>query len=196
MLNRTMVAMVTLLLSMFSLQSPALAAEQQRSAPSMTVTAAESHTLSAPDVAPGSPTGYVTVDYAAEKLALSVSPQGLATGWCLTTYLDISRASSEGASHYDIRAARSCQANAARASGWQLEGQYHGINITGINKMSICYAPLNVTPTSSQCRHYIGSLSGVNHNFNSNNMCTRAWTKNSSGTNFYFSGGDPKSCTS
>jgi hypothetical protein len=140
--------------------------------------------------------GWYAVDEAANQLSVSVYPSNLAAGYCLTTYLDISRnpgpsgSETEG-SHYDIRAARSCQSNVMRASGLQHEGSTYGIDITGVNKLSVCYGPLNQMGT---CRHIIGSLSGVDPSFNSTKECSRAWTRAANGDTFYFHGYDPTEC--
>jgi hypothetical protein len=178
---KVMAVLAVSALAVFGLQAPALAA---------------SGTIYPPAGIGGS--GYWTVDYTADKFALSVTPGNLAAGWCLTTYLDLSRVTDSGGdgTHYDINAARSCQAGGGRSSSWQYDGDTYGININTINKLSICYAPLNVTPTAANCNHIIGSLSGVDHSFNSNKTCSRAWTKAANGDNFYFSGGSRTECGS
>lgn len=134
-----------------------------------------------------------TFDAAANTLSLTVSAGTLPSNYCLTLFLDPSRVGGVGeeGSHYDIRAVRTCRSNTSRASGLQREGSTYGVDLTGINKLSTCYGPLN---TAGTCRHTTGSLTGVNHNFNSHMECTRAWTRAANGSEFYFSGGSPTDC--
>ena len=154
---------------------------------------AASGTYNAPN---GRGSGYYHVDFTNNNLALSATALTLQPGYCVTTYLDIVRQAdvpADSDTHYDIRAARTCQSNSARSSSMQYEGSTYGINITGINKLSVCYGPLNQVGT---CNHIIGALSGVDANFDSNNMCSRAWTRAANGDPFYFGAGDPTECDS
>ena len=84
--------------------------------------------------------------------------------------------------HYDARAARTCQSNSQRASGYQYEGSTYGINITGVQKVAICVGALNTTGT---CRVYEGDLAqiqAINPESSNANKCVRWWSRNSSGT--------------
>jgi hypothetical protein len=152
---------------------------------------AASGTHNAPN---GRGSGYYHVDYTNNNLALSATALTLQAGYCVTTYLDIVRQPNVPAgsdTHYDIRAARTCQSNTARSSSMQYEGSTYGINITGINRLAVCYGPINTIGT---CNYIIGDLTGVDEDFNTHNMCSRAWTKASNGDIFYFGAGDPTDC--
>lgn len=140
--------------------------------------------------------GYYSVDTGANKLYISVDAGNMSSGNCLTVYLDIARkANVPGGSgtHYDARAVRTCQSNSFHTSSWQLEGSTYGIDITDVQKVGICYGRLNQLGT---CHVYKGSLSSVNPESSSDNKCTRFWSKNSSGSTFYFNAGNVFSCQS
>lgn len=143
--------------------------------------------------------GFYSVDTTANTLYLSVNAGNLNSGQCMTVYLDIARAANVPAgsgTHYDARAARTCQSNSQRYSGTQYEGSTYGINITGVQKVAICVGALNTTGT---CRVYTGTLAqiqAIDPESSSANTCVRWWSRNSSGTDLYFSGGTPTSCSS
>ena len=137
--------------------------------------------------------GNYSVDTAKDTLSLTVYANTMADGKCLTVYVDVTRAIGVGGEgdHYDMRAVRTCRSNSSRSSGLLREGKREKIDITGINKLSICYGPLNQTGT---CHHYKNWLQGVNPKFSRNNKCVRAWTMAKNGRTFYFDGGKSKDC--
>lgn len=150
-------------------------------------------TMAAPTAAPGSPTGYYAVDYAEDKIVVTINSEYLPSGYCMTAYLDIRRATGVGqeGDHYDARAARVCQPYSSRTSSWSYEGANYGIEIVAVNKAGVCYGPINQMGT---CQNKVGSVASIDPNFDSNAMCTRSWTKNAWGDNFYFSGGNSADC--
>lgn len=94
--------------------------------------------------------GFYSVDTSANTLYVSVNAGNMASGYCMTVYIDIARTGgvpSGSGTHYDARAARTCQPNSQRYSGTQYEGSTYGTDITGVQKLAICYAPLNQTGT-------------------------------------------------
>jgi len=143
--------------------------------------------------------GFYSVDTSANTLYISVNAGNMASGYCMTVYIDISRTGnvpSGSGTHYDARAARTCQPNSQRYSGTQYEGSTYGTDITGVQKLAICYGPLNQTGT---CHVYIGTLSqiqAINPVSSSTDYCTRFWSRNSSGTNLYYGAGNVFSCSS
>ncbi|MBB4743995.1 hypothetical protein BJY16_007454 [Actinoplanes octamycinicus] len=143
--------------------------------------------------------GFWSVDTVTDQLYLSVNAGALNSGQCMTVYLDIARQANVPAgsgTHYDARAVRTCQSNSQRASGYQLEGSTYGINITGVQKVAICVGALNTTGTCRVTRGTLAQIQAIDPESSSANTCVRWWSRNSSGTNLYFSGGTPTSCSS
>lgn len=141
-------------------------------------------------------TGGYYVDYSADTIAVTVQPYILQSGYCLTIYVDIIRTfnvPSGYGGHYDVRAARSCKSNLGRSSGTQYENLLSGIDITGVQKLAVCYGLLNELGT---CKTYVGSVATVDPNFDSNAKCSRSWTVSQSGGVFYWGGGDSRYCGS
>ncbi len=143
--------------------------------------------------------GFYSVDTTADTLYVSVNAAALNAGQCMTVYVDVARATgvpSGSGSHYDARAARTCQPYSQRYSGTQYEGSTYGINITGVQKVAICVGALNTTGT---CRVYTGTLAqiqSINPESSNDNKCVRWWSRGSGGGDYYFSGGTPTSCSS
>jgi hypothetical protein len=143
--------------------------------------------------------GFISVDTANDWLYVSVNAGALNPGQCMTVYVDVARQAnvpSGSGTHYDARAARTCQPYSQRYSDYQYEGSTYGINITGIQKAAICVGALNTTGT---CRVYDGTLAAIqaiNPESSSANKCVRWWSRNSSGTNLYYNGGTPTQCGS
>lgn len=144
--------------------------------------------------------GFYSVDTSANTLTLSVNAGAMAAGYCMTVYVDPSRTPSIPAgsgSHYDARAVRTCQPYSQRASGLQYEGSTYGVDLTGVNKVGICYGTNNTTGT---CRLYNGTtleeIRSINPAASSSNYCTRFWSRAASGSDYYFSAGNPVQCGS
>ena len=139
--------------------------------------------------------GLYKVDNTAGTLEMALTTYDtLPAGQCVTLYVDISRTPnvpSGHGSHYDIRAIRNCQAGSYRSSGVQYEESTYGIEITGVQKVAMCVGPIN---QMGNCNQLIDNIEGTDPVFDSNATCSRSWTRNSSGTNFYWSGGDPRHC--
>jgi hypothetical protein len=168
-------ALLVVAAAVFGLQSPALAVGVEMDGPN------------------GS-SGYYVVDYAQDAIVILVRSGNLAPGECATAYLDIARAYGVGkpGGHYDARGSRTCKPNSSRTSSWQYEGATYGIQITSIQKAGVCSGDWrNVT---SACQNKVGSVSSIGPVSDSNNMCTRFWTENSTGSKFYFGAGDPGDC--
>jgi hypothetical protein len=151
------------------------------------------------DAPPGfSGRGWYAFDPVNDTLALRAIPLGIPAGYCLSVYLDPTRASGSGGegSHYDIRMARTCNQNYEVATGLQYEGDtYPGVNLTGINKLAVCMAPNNVAIThpDTECRFMTSQqLSGVNAVVS--NYCTRAWVRWPNAVLSYYGGGVVTQC--
>lgn len=173
-LGALVAGLFTMAAVVFGLQSPAMAA---------------SGTLYMPT---GAGYGTYNVDTANDTLTLSATSGTLASGQCVTMWVDIKRNSGnpEG-SHYDIRAARTCRSNTTMAVGIQYEGSTYGTNITGINKLVICRGANN---TNNGCYATLGSISTVNPV--AGNTCGRFWVRNANNTTSYYGGGAVNKCDS
>lgn len=143
--------------------------------------------------------GWYAVDTTKDTLDLHVTAGKLKKGYCLTVYVDIARKANvpaKSGTHYDARAVRSCQAHGYRGAGVQHEGSTYGIDVTGVQKVAICYGKNNTIGTCHIYKGTEGQIKSIHPQASSKDKCTRFWSRSAAGKNYYFSAGNVFSCQS
>lgn len=132
----------------------------------------------------GSSNGYAAWSGGNNYYEVEAAAFGTSSGKCITTYFDWNVPSG----HYDARSARTCANNYTRRSpvgeDWS--------EVSGMQKFGACYAYKNEVGSCANHPAADIAISGASVNASFPNYTTRVWVRNSDGSTWYHSGGDPR----